>query len=159
MLSWPTHAQSHDQHTRSCARRGEAPPRHARLSAITSRPEEGRDVVRPSETHLEAGSSEIARLLRCPRRIYPGCRCPKPSQTGKARNPPATNGAPSCMTKVVMTGSSAARSAKGRKPNGIINTKPRLRILPQRVFQRNWRDSVVRSLSGERLFRRNSDIP
>jgi len=27
------------------------------------------------------------------------------------------------MTKVVMTGSSGARSAKGRKPNGIINTK------------------------------------
>ena len=27
------------------------------------------------------------------------------------------------MTKVVMTGSSGARSAKGRKPNEIINTK------------------------------------
>jgi hypothetical protein len=27
------------------------------------------------------------------------------------------------MTKVVMTRSSGARSAKGRKPNGIINTK------------------------------------
>ena len=47
------------------------------------------------------------------------------------------------MTKVVMTGSSAAHSAKGRKPNGIINTKPRLRILPQRVFQRNSREAVI----------------
>jgi hypothetical protein len=47
------------------------------------------------------------------------------------------------MTKVVMTGSSAARSAKGRKPNGIINAKQRLPILPQRVFQRNWRLAVI----------------
>jgi hypothetical protein len=47
---------------------------------------------------------------------------------------PATSGAAGCMTKPVKTCSSGANSAGGGKPNGIINTQGRLRILPLRGF-------------------------
>jgi hypothetical protein len=46
----------------------------------------------------------------------------------------------------VKTRSSGDNSAEGGKTNRSINTQTRLRILPPRVFQQNWRVMDIRGV-------------
>src|SRR4051794_18962918 len=46
--------------------------------------QEGRDAVRPSQTHSQTRSASTPRAKGCPRRIPPRSNRPEPSEVGKA---------------------------------------------------------------------------
>ena len=56
-------------------------------------PKEGRDALRPPQTHPRVGPSPITRPMWRPGRIYPRSYRPKPPETGKAQ----ANGARRCL--------------------------------------------------------------
>ena len=127
-------AQSRFQRARSRAQRGQTHQRHARISAITPRPEEGRDAVRPFEAHLEAGSPQAAWSFRRTRRIYAGRRRAEPSQVGDARIPSTAAGATGGMRKVATPAALGARTTRARNPSRWLNA---LAASAQPVVQQN----------------------
>src|SRR4051794_41589018 len=52
--------------------------------SVSTVAQEGRDAVRPSQTHSQTRSAATPRAKGCPRRIPPRSNRPKPAEVGKA---------------------------------------------------------------------------